>query len=142
MVSNVSASGPGIAYAYDALGRATRMTQNGRTLSYAYDAAGNRTALAWPETTNALTANYTYDGARRRSSISRAGGARLAASYAYDAISRLSTLTQILSGSAHGVGTNSSEAIALFNQEVVPPIFRDLDSQEAVYISGNGVCRQ
>jgi RHS repeat-associated protein len=126
MVSNVSASGPGIATVYDALGRAISVTQNGRTLSYAYDAAGNRTALAWPETTNALTANYTYDGlnnvaqiqqngatsgagllaaytydgAGRRSAISRAGGAGLATSYAYDAISRLSTLTQTLSGSA------------------------------------------
>jgi RHS repeat-associated protein len=124
--SNVSASGPGVAYAYDALGRVTSMTQNGRTLSYGYDAAGNRTTITWPDTSNPLTATYVYDplnnvtqieqnGATsgpgllatyaydslgRRTGISRAGGAGMSTSYAYDTVNRLSTLTQTLASSA------------------------------------------
>jgi RHS repeat-associated protein len=122
-----SATGPGVDYAYDALGRAVSATTSGQTLSYQYDAAGNRTQVTWPDAgSNALyvsyvydvlnrvtqveengatsgpglLASYSYDALGRRSSVARAGGSGAATAYGYDNAGRLYTLAHSLAGSA------------------------------------------
>jgi len=127
-VTTNSTTGPGVVYAYDALGRVTMAQQGTRALTYAYDAASNRTAVTWPDVgSNALTvgyaydslnnvtkveengatsgpgllATYSYDALGRRTGVARAGGTGLATAYAYGtANGLLASLTQTLAGSA------------------------------------------
>jgi RHS repeat-associated protein len=107
-----------VAYAWDALGRATTETTAGRTLAYAYDAAGDRTSITWPDAVaisydydvlqrarHVLLGSYTvavfsYDDHGRRSGITRANSGGAPTSYAYDGADRISTLTQSLTGTA------------------------------------------
>ena len=107
-----SAAGPGIATAYDSIGRpsSTTSTMGGtsRALSYLYDSGGRRSRLTFPdgqyltyeydpagrltgirENGGTLAASFTYDGLGRRQGGS-AGGASTA--YAYDPASRLQNL--------------------------------------------------
>ncbi|HAY08798.1 MAG TPA: Rhs family protein, partial [Thauera sp.] len=79
-----------VAYVWDAAGRLTSTTAGGKTLAYQYDAAGNRTRLTWPETSFYVTT--TYDALNRPSAIKELGTTNLA-TYAYDDLSRRTTVT-------------------------------------------------
>ncbi len=100
-----------IAYLYDALGRRSRMTQDGRALNYQYDLAGRRTRMTWPDAfyvtydyspagqVTAIRANgasgtpmigYSYDGPGRLTTIARGNGRTT--TLAYDSVSRPSQL--------------------------------------------------
>ena len=113
-----SVTGQGVTSVYDNVGRMTSSTTDmgvSRTLSYQWDANGNRIRVTHPDA-NFVT--YVYDGLDRatdvrvsgstsvgsvaydvqgrRSTNTRASG--VATSYGYDAVSRLSNLTDNLSG--------------------------------------------
>ena len=79
-----------MAYVWDAAGRLTSTTAGGKTLAYQYDPAGNRTRLTWPETSFYVTT--TYDALNRPSAIKELGTTNLA-TYAYDDLSRRTTVT-------------------------------------------------
>lgn len=115
-------SGQTLSFTHDVLGR--NLTQVGPlgTLTYSYDLAGRRTSMTWPS--SALVINYDYDtvgnvtairenGATsgvgvlatyafddlgRRTSVTFGNGS--VQSFAYDAVSRLATLTNDLNGGA------------------------------------------
>ncbi len=79
-----------VAYVWDAAGRLTSTAAGGKTLAYQYDPAGNRTRLTWPET--AFYVTTTYDALNRPSAIKELGTTNLA-TYAYDDLSRRTTVT-------------------------------------------------
>jgi RHS repeat-associated protein len=98
---------------YDAFGRVVSNSVMGRSLSYQYDVSSNRTRLTWPDgmyvtyeydTAGSVTAvkdsagvslaAFSYDDLGRRTGLGRANGA--GTGYAWDAASRLSSLTQNL----------------------------------------------
>jgi RHS repeat-associated protein len=93
-----------IDYAYDSAGRlnqvATRMVGFGakRTVNYSLDANGNRTQLTWPSQDAAYAVGYCYDALNRmtkavENSTNCAATSGVLASYAYDALSRRTSLT-------------------------------------------------
>jgi RHS repeat-associated protein len=109
-------------YGYDALGRATsEQTTYGGTKTSQYDLAGRRTRFnwgsAWADYDHLVTgevsavrengatsgagvlATYTYDDLGRRKLIARGNGTTTG--YNYDPVSRLSTLSQDLAGTAN-----------------------------------------
>ncbi|HBB89106.1 MAG TPA: hypothetical protein DC047_15985 [Blastocatellia bacterium] len=75
-------------FAYDALGRQTEMTRAQVTMIYEYDAVGNRIART---DYNGVQTNYTYDDLNRLTAIAYPDST--GATYAYDALSRLSVAT-------------------------------------------------
>ncbi|MCV2218108.1 RHS repeat-associated core domain-containing protein [Thauera sp. Sel9] len=77
-------------YVWDAAGRLTNTTAGGKTLAYQYDPAGNRTRTMWPDTSFYVTA--TFDALNRPTAIKELGSTNLA-SYAYDDLSRRTTVT-------------------------------------------------
>ena len=123
-MTSASTSARVLTFGYDALGRNTSQAGAFGTASYQYDAAGRRTRMIYPGTaspleigytynttgevteirenptgSNLVLALYTYDNLGRRTGIVRGNGADT--SYSYDAVSRLSQLTQSLSGTAN-----------------------------------------
>lgn len=113
----------GISSAYDGFGRLIRATTamlgTSRTLNYAYDANGNRVQITHPDAT---IFRYGYDGLNRPTAIRESGGFAVASmtytargeldnltrvavptTYGYDGISRLSSQTDNLAGSARDV---------------------------------------
>ncbi|MBX9684941.1 MAG: hypothetical protein K2X41_14255 [Hyphomicrobium sp.] len=117
------ANGQTQSFAYDQLSRVTSAGSPLGTVSYQYDAASRRTRMTWPDSffvdydydlTNGVTgirengatsgagvlATFTYDNLGRRTQLSRAGGNGAITTYAFDAASRLATLTQNLSGTS------------------------------------------
>lgn len=110
-----STSGDGTFNTYDALGRRSSTTTFGRTLSCLYDLADHRTRITHPD---GYFAAYTYDTAGDLSGITDSSGTTLAAftfndrgqvtglgrgsgastGYGYDALGRLASVTQDLSG--------------------------------------------
>ncbi|MHA7602601.1 DUF6531 domain-containing protein, partial [Alicycliphilus sp. T452] len=84
-----AAAADNVSYVWDNAGRLTSTTAGGRTLSYQYDAAGNRTRLTWPD---AFYVSTTYDALNRPTALKENGSANLA-SYAYDDLSRRTTVT-------------------------------------------------
>ncbi len=126
----VSSSGAGLTNVYDGLGRLTDVTDTtgggSRTVQYEYDAASRRTKMTWPdnglfvtysykldgsldqikENGSTAIATYAYDAFGRRTGLTYGNGTT--ASYGYDDISRLASLTNNLSGSAHDL-TSSFE---------------------------------
>lgn len=113
-----SPTGAGVVSTYDGLGRLQTRTTFGRMLSYLYDLSGRRTRVThpdgfyaqyWYNSAGELTdvsdpfggsiATPTYDVLGRRSVISRANGT--STSFGFDAVSRLSTLTQNLAGTTY-----------------------------------------
>jgi YD repeat-containing protein len=102
---NTSQTGPlGIsAYQYDAADRRRRTTwQDGFLVEYDYDVVGNLTTIL--ENGSGVLATYGYDDLGRRTGLTRGNGT--VTSYVPDAVSRLSSLGQDLSGSAYDVTTS------------------------------------
>jgi RHS repeat-associated protein len=121
-----SPSGVGVSSAYNALGElvstTTTMSGTAQTLSYLYDADGNRTRVTYPD---GRFFTYAYDGLERlslgkfdsgtqflavnyddlgRRALTIRGGSTT--SYGYDAVSRLSSLTQTFaSGTSNATST-------------------------------------
>ncbi|MEO8307657.1 MAG: RHS repeat-associated core domain-containing protein [Pseudomonadota bacterium] len=114
-----STSGAGIDQTYDGLGRLATRTVFGRQMSYLLDAAGRRTKLTYPDgffvnygysNANELTtvsdssgvtlATYTYSTAGYPTGIARPASAAVT-SFTPDALGRLQTLTQDLSGTVY-----------------------------------------
>ncbi|MDR6538476.1 RHS repeat-associated core domain-containing protein, partial [Variovorax soli] len=73
----------------DNAARLSATTAGGKTLSHSYDAAGNRIRTTWPD---AFYTTTSYDAANRPSAILENGSVNLA-SYAYDDLSRRTTVT-------------------------------------------------
>ena len=86
---------------YDAAGRRTSMVYPGSalTVNYDYDVAGNVTKIRENGATTGVgvLAAYAFDNLGRRTSVTFGNGS--AQSFSYDAVSRLSTLTNNLGGS-------------------------------------------
>ncbi len=80
----------GIAYVWDNAGRLLNTTAGGKTLAYQYDAAGNRIRTTWPEAGFYVTT--AFDALNRPTTIQELGATSLA-SYAYDDLSRRTTVT-------------------------------------------------
>lgn len=115
-----SASGEGVTSGFDGLGRLSSSTlamdSTSRAFTYQYDPQGNRTRVTHPDA-NYVT--YTYDAMSRPTAIQRSGTATVASyaynaigqrtafnggistSYGYDAIGRLSSLTNNLPASTY-----------------------------------------
>jgi RHS repeat-associated protein len=118
-----SAAGPGVVNVYDGFGAlassATNMDGTAGTISSLYDAEGDRTHVG---ATTGYQMNFEYDGtdrmtrlfdgnnetivqlgydsAGRRQSLALGPGGSSAASYGYDPVGRLASLTHDLAGSA------------------------------------------
>lgn len=78
-----------ITYAWDNAGRQLNTTAGGKTVAYQYDPAGNRTRTTWPGTFYVAT---SYDALNRPTALTENGSVSLA-SYAYDDLSRRTTVT-------------------------------------------------
>jgi len=78
-----------ITYAWDNAGRQLSTTAGGKTLTYQYDLAGNRIRTTWPD---AFYTTTSYDALNRPGVIKENGSANLA-TYAYDDLSRRTTVT-------------------------------------------------
>ena len=89
-----------VSYGYDAAGRRTSMIYPGGalTINYDYDIAGNVTAIRENGATSGVgvLAAYAFDNLGRRTSVTFGNGS--AQTFGYDAISRLSSLTNDLGG--------------------------------------------
>lgn len=119
-VTSLSKSGQTLTYDYDGFGRRLSESSSNGTVSYQYDAYGRRTRMTYPGTDNfyvtynyltagpistikekgtTLLASYTYDNQGRRKTVTR-GSAANVTTYSYDAISRLTSLQNNVSGTA------------------------------------------
>jgi RHS repeat-associated protein len=93
-----------VASLYDLAGRRTQVTLPGATSLYAnydYDTLGNVTAIRENGATSGVgvLATYAYDGLSRRSSLTFGNG--VVQNYAYDAVTRLATQTTDLASTAN-----------------------------------------
>ncbi len=102
-------TGYAIGYVYDNAGRLTSTSAGGKTLAYQYDPAGNRTRTTWPEAT-AFYITASYDALNRPTAIKELGTTNLA-SYAYDDLSRRTTVT-LGNGTSTGYGYTTQSALA------------------------------
>jgi len=99
---NLTQAGPlgTISYTYDAAGRRTSITYPGSalTINYDYDVIGNVTAIRENAATSGVgvLATYAFDNLGRRTSVTFGNGS--SQSFGYDAVSRLSSLTNDLNG--------------------------------------------
>ncbi len=96
-----------ISFSYDLLGR--------KTLAYQYDPAGNRTRTTWPEAT-AFYITASYDALNRPTALLENGTVSLA-SYAYDDLSRRTTVT-LGKGTTTGYGYDTQSALASLTQNL------------------------
>jgi RHS repeat-associated protein len=143
----VSSTGDGVVNIYDGLGRLASRSTFGRMLSYQYDIAGRRTAITHPDGFTAyyaynaggdlttitdsasnVLARFEYDGFGRRIQLNRGpiGGDGAATTYAYDAQSRLSTLTQDLAGA-------SQDSVTTFSYTTADQLVSRTLDNDAVY---------
>jgi RHS repeat-associated protein len=107
-------TGYAIGYVYDNAGRLTSTAAGGKTLAYQYDPAGNRTRTTWPEATFYVT--QTYDALNRPTALLENGTVSLA-SYAYDDLSRRTTVT-LGNGTTTGYGYDTQSALASLTQNL------------------------
>lgn len=107
-----NASGDGVTNAFDGFGRNTTSTLNmdgtSRTITYGYDADNNRTNVTFPD---GHAATYVYDGLDRPSSVSRTGGAIVAA-WTYDSGGRRTGFNNTTTPSSASVATSYSYDVA------------------------------
>lgn len=108
---NLQQSGPlgNIDYTYDVPGRRLSTTYPGATaltVNYDYDVNGNMTAIRENGAASGVgvLATYAYDDLSRRTTLTRGNGT--VTSYAFDPVSRLASLTQDLSGTAQDMVIN------------------------------------
>jgi RHS repeat-associated protein len=135
-MTSAATSSQTLSFTYDALGR--NLTQVGPqgTMTSTWDIGGRRTQLTWPDSfyvsydylvtgeVSAIRENgavsgvgvlatYAYDNFGRRASVTRGNGT--STSYSYDGASRLTQLTQDLSGTTYdqtlGFGYNPANQI-------------------------------
>ena len=97
---------PGLGSQYDAAGRRTRLTWPGGSYyaTYDYDLYGNVTRIRDSVSVaggKGVDATYTYDHLGRRTGIVRSGAG--STTYGYDAVSRLTSLSQNPTGTAQDV---------------------------------------
>ncbi|MFM0047294.1 RHS repeat-associated core domain-containing protein [Paraburkholderia sediminicola] len=78
-----------VTYTWDNPGRLIGTSAGGKNLAFQYDGAGNRVQMTWPDGFYTTT---SYD-ALNRTGIIRENGSTSLASYAYDDLSRLTTIT-------------------------------------------------
>jgi RHS repeat-associated protein len=90
LTATMSATASNVGYAWDNAGRLTSTTAGGRVLAHQYDLASNRTRTTWPDT--AFYVTTTYDALNRPLAMTEKGTTALA-SYAYDDLSRRTTVT-------------------------------------------------
>jgi len=149
-----SATGQGVATAYDGFGQVSSTSVNlasvTRSLSYQYDANSNRTHITHPDGSyfvysydgldrmNGITENgaatlatVVYDNKGRRSTLTRGGGVATS-SYGYDAVSRLASLTHDLDGAAVTYDQTFSFAYNPANQIVQRTLSNGVYSYSAV----------
>jgi RHS repeat-associated protein len=127
---SVSQTGNSLSFTYDALSRQLTEVGPQGTITSAYDPAGNRTQITYPGTglyvnydylangalsairENGATAgvgvlaSYGYDNLGRRTSITFGNGATQV--FTYDAVSRLATLSNDLSGTTNDLSVTYS----------------------------------
>ncbi|WP_445369953.1 RHS repeat-associated core domain-containing protein (plasmid) [Methylomonas sp. BW4-1] len=108
-------TGYAIGYVYDNAGRLTSTTAGGKTLAYQYDPAGNRTRTTWPEAT-AFYITASYDALNRPTALLENGTVSLA-SYAYDDLSRRTTVT-LGNGTTTVTGYDTQSALASLTQNL------------------------
>ncbi|WP_445371982.1 RHS repeat-associated core domain-containing protein [Methylomonas sp. HW2-6] len=108
-------TGYAIGYVYDNAGRLTSTTAGGKTLAYQYDPAGNRTRTTWPEAT-AFYITASYDALNRPTALLENGTVSLA-SYAYDDLSRRTTVT-LGNGTSTGYGYDTQSALSSLTQNL------------------------
>jgi len=96
-----SPTGPGVSYTYDGFGRLSNETVNlsgtALPMSYLYDGDGNRTRTTYPD---GNFVEYTYDGLDRLTNALESGSAVLA-TYSYDDEGRVQQV-------AHGAGVSTT----------------------------------
>ena len=92
-----------VVYAYDNAGRMISTTAGTRVLAHEYDLAGNRTRMTWPDT--AFFVTTAYDALNRPTVLKEKDVTNLA-SYAYDDLSRRTTVT-LGNGTTTGYGYNA-----------------------------------
>ncbi|KQP17019.1 RHS repeat-associated core domain-containing protein [Pseudorhodoferax sp. Leaf265] len=90
LTATMSTTASNVSYAWDNAGRLTSTTAGGRVLAHQYDLASNRTRTTWPDT--AFYVTTTYDALNRPVAMTEKGTVALA-SYAYDDLSRRTTVT-------------------------------------------------
>lgn len=112
--ANYADASHNISYVWDAAGRLTSTTAGGRALAYQYDAAGNRTRVTWPDT--AFYVTTAYDALNRPTTLKELGSTTLA-TYAYDDLSRRSTVT---------LGNGTKTTYSYSNQGVLSALAHDL----------------
>ena len=98
-----------VGYVYDNVGRLVSTVANGKTLGFQVDAAGNRVRTTWPEATP-FYVTTSYDALNRPSAIKELGVTSLA-SYAYDDLSRRTTVT-LGNGTTTTYGYDSQAALS------------------------------
>jgi RHS repeat-associated protein len=130
----VSDAGSGVVYGYDGAKRLTSETAFGRAVGFDYDLAGNRTKVIWPDgnfvysnvdnlnrankvcengsagCATGLLATYTLDPLSCRTAITRPNGA--SSGFGYDLASRLTSLTQDVSGPTNDLSRTFSYNLA------------------------------
>lgn len=110
-----STASDNVAYSYDNAGRIVSTTANGKTLTYQVDPAGNRVRTTWPEATP-FYVTTTYDALNRPTAIKELGSTNLA-SYAYDDLSRRTTVT---------LGNGTTTTTAYDNQAALSSLAHNL----------------
>jgi len=109
LAANYANGSHSISYVWDNAGRLASTTAGGKTLSYQYDPAGNRTRLDWPE--GGFYVTTTYDALNRPTAIKELGVTNLA-TYAYDDLSRRSTVTLGNASTTTSYGYTTQSALA------------------------------
>lgn len=87
--ANYADNSHNISYVWDNAGRLTSTTAGGKALTYEYDAASNRTKTTWPD---AFYTTTSFDALNRPLIVKENGSVNLA-SYAWDDLSRRTTVT-------------------------------------------------
>ena len=103
MVQSTDASGASTAFVYNSRGDLIRKTDaNGNTIQYAYDAVGRLLSKTFPD---GSSANFIYDAAGHQTGASNAN---TSLAFTYDALNRLSTVSDSRFGTSLTVSYNGN----------------------------------